>query len=253
MKPALLAAVAAVALTVSANAADDPDLLRYPAPELHPQNAGCISYACVGDDVKALDIACHSVADLYHTDKRLDDTLEEMERRERKFGCMDINGKYLRLTEIYQDTDHVCGLDDSSVKWCLISEAVQVMAPTNPSATKRACNTVQSGMQTNSVCTGDKVSLLGVACPQVTDIRDAQDRQLRMSQSGEANTDDPKANIDAYDANLAKFGCVFADGKIEIAATSIITDNQGQRYVCGVTGINSRQWCSNIEIVDKAQ
>lgn len=64
------AAVAAIALTATANADDDPDVSRYPAPELHPQTTGCVtihgkstigpslyvSRICVGDTARAQDI-----------------------------------------------------------------------------------------------------------------------------------------------------------------------------------------------------
>jgi hypothetical protein len=63
MRSLLFAALAAIALMTTANAEDDPDALRYPAPKLHPQNTGCvtihgkstigdspyISRICVGD------------------------------------------------------------------------------------------------------------------------------------------------------------------------------------------------------------
>src|ERR1700678_480929 len=38
MRGLLFAAIAAIALMASANAEDDPDVLRYPAPKLHPEN-----------------------------------------------------------------------------------------------------------------------------------------------------------------------------------------------------------------------
>ena len=112
MRGFLLATAMTIALMGTASAGD-PDLLRHPAPELHPQTTGCVtihgkatisqapyvSRICVGDSARAQDIACPSVADLYHTDKRLEDTLEDMKRRERKFGCKDIDGLRLRLIE----------------------------------------------------------------------------------------------------------------------------------------------------------
>jgi hypothetical protein len=143
MRDLLLAAVAAIALMATANAEDDPDVLRYPAPELHPQTTGCVtihgkstisewpyvSRICVGDTARAQDIACPSVADLYHTDKRLGDTLEDMRRRERKFGCKDIDGLKLRVVEVYQGSDdtygHACGVDYNHNKWCLTVEGFE--------------------------------------------------------------------------------------------------------------------------------
>jgi hypothetical protein len=63
-----------------------------------------VSRICVGDTVRAQDIACPSVADIYRADKRLDDTLEDMKRREQKFGCKDIGGLKLRVIEVYQES-----------------------------------------------------------------------------------------------------------------------------------------------------
>ena len=142
MRGLLFAAFAAVALmATAANAEDDPDILRYPAPKLHPQNTGCvtihgkstisdwpyISRICVGDTARAQDFACPSVADLFHTDKRFEDTLEDMERRQRKFGCKDIDGLKLRVIEIYQESDkgHACGVDYNHNKWCLTVEGFE--------------------------------------------------------------------------------------------------------------------------------
>jgi hypothetical protein len=126
----------------TANPDSDADVLRYPAPELHSQTKGCVtvqgkstisewpyvSRICVGDTAVALDIACHSVADLYHTDKDWEDTLEDVKSRERKFGCKDIDGVKLRIVEVYQESDadgHACGLDYNRNKWCLRVEAFE--------------------------------------------------------------------------------------------------------------------------------
>jgi hypothetical protein len=139
---AALSAVAAITLSATAYPDNDPDLLRYPAPELHPQTTGCVtvhgtgtiskwpylSRICIGDGAKAQDIACPSVADLFHTDKRFEDTLEDMERRERKFGCKDIAGLTLRVIEVYpvsDDDGFACGLDYDHNKWCLRVEAFE--------------------------------------------------------------------------------------------------------------------------------
>jgi hypothetical protein len=124
-----LAAIAAMVMT-AASAEDDPDLLRYPAPELHPEKTGCEtttegSRICVGDTAIAQDIACRSVADIYHTDKRREDKLEDVKRREQKFGCKDISGLRLRVIEIYQETGHACGVDYNHNKWCLTVEGLE--------------------------------------------------------------------------------------------------------------------------------
>ena len=149
----LLAAVTAIALTATANAKDDPDILRYPAPELHPQRTGCVtvhgkstlsewpyvSRICVGDTARAQDIACPSVADLFHTDKRREDTLEDMRRRERKFGCKDIDRLKLFVMEIYQESDtdgYACGVDYNHNRWCLRVEGFEgVTTVTTPNGT----------------------------------------------------------------------------------------------------------------------
>src|SRR3974377_1136466 len=139
MRVLLLAAVTAIALTATANAKDDPDVLRYPAPELHRQTTGCVtihgkstitfvSRICVGDTARAEDTACPSVADLFHTDKRLEDTLEDMKRRQQKFGCKDIDGLKLFVIEIYQESDtdgYACGVDYNHNKWCLTVEGFE--------------------------------------------------------------------------------------------------------------------------------
>jgi hypothetical protein len=139
MRGLSFAAVAAISLMASANAEDDPDILRYPAPKLHPQNTGCVtihgkstigdspytSRICVGDIARAQDFACPSVADLYHTDKRFEDTLEDMQRRQRKFGCKDIDGLKLRVIELYQESGHACGVDYNHNKWCLTVEGFE--------------------------------------------------------------------------------------------------------------------------------
>jgi hypothetical protein len=138
----LLAAVTAIAPTASANAEDDPDILRYPAPKLHPQTTGCVtvhgkstitdwpysSRICIGDTARAQDIGCPSVAAIFHTGKGFEDTLEDMKRRERKFGCKDIDGLKLRVIEIYQESDtdgYACGVDYNHNKWCLIVEGFE--------------------------------------------------------------------------------------------------------------------------------
>jgi hypothetical protein len=134
-----LALIANVSGVATANADNDPDVLQYPAPKLHPQTTGCvtihgkstisdwpyISRICIGDTARAQDIACPSVADLYHTDKRFEDTMEDMERRERKFGCKDIDGLKLRVIEVYQDSGHACGVDYNHNKWCLTVEGFE--------------------------------------------------------------------------------------------------------------------------------
>jgi hypothetical protein len=140
MRGLLFAAFAAVALmATAANAEDDPDLLRHPAPKLHPENTGCVtsqgkstlsdwpykSRICVDDTAIAQDIACPSVADLYHTDKRVEDTLEDVKRREQKFGCKDIDGLRLRVIEIYRESGHACGVDSNHKKWCLTVEGFE--------------------------------------------------------------------------------------------------------------------------------
>jgi hypothetical protein len=79
----------------------------------------------VGDTARAQDFACPSVADLYHTDKRLEDTLEDMKRRQRKFGCKDIDGLKLRVIEIYEESGHACGVDYNRNKWCLTVEGFE--------------------------------------------------------------------------------------------------------------------------------
>jgi hypothetical protein len=140
--PAPLGATAAITRSATAYHDNDPDLLRYPAPELHPQITGWVtvhgqgtisdwpyeSRICIGDTAKAQDIACPSVADLFHTGKRFEDTVEDMKRRERKFGCKDIAGLKLRVVEVYQESDvdgYVCGIDYNHNKWCLPVEAFQ--------------------------------------------------------------------------------------------------------------------------------
>jgi hypothetical protein len=139
MRHLLLTAITAIGLTTVANADDDPDISRYPAPKLRPQTTGCatihdkstindwpyVSHICVGDTARAQDIGCPSVADLYHTDKRLEDTLEDMKRRQRKFGCKDIDGLKLHVIEVYQGTGHACGIDNSRNRWCLTVEGFQ--------------------------------------------------------------------------------------------------------------------------------
>jgi hypothetical protein len=140
MRRSIFAALAAIALmATSANAEDDPDLLKYPAPTLHPKQTGCltmhstttitdlptVSRICVGDTAIAQDYACPSVADQYHTDKHLDDTLEDMQRRQRKFGCKDITGLKLHIVEIYQDVGNVCGVDINHNKWCITVEGLE--------------------------------------------------------------------------------------------------------------------------------
>ena len=44
MRGLLLATVAAFAIVTLANAEDDPDILSYPAPKLHPESTGCVTY-----------------------------------------------------------------------------------------------------------------------------------------------------------------------------------------------------------------
>jgi hypothetical protein len=144
MKPFtnLLAAVVALSsisvatLNAEQIPANDPDVLKYPAPKLLPRKKGCVtvhgestigrwpnvSHICVGDSAKAKDRACPSVAALFHTDKNAEDSVEDMNRRERKFGCKDIEGSMLHVVEIYQLSDndaYACGLDDNKDKWCL--------------------------------------------------------------------------------------------------------------------------------------
>jgi hypothetical protein len=77
-----LSAIAVTTLKADAGP-NDPDLLRYPAPKLHPQTKGCVtvhgtgtlskwpyvSRICIGDKAKAQDIACPSVADIFHIDE----------------------------------------------------------------------------------------------------------------------------------------------------------------------------------------
>jgi hypothetical protein len=139
MRHLLLATIMAIALAATANADDDPDISGYPAPELNPQTTGCVtihdkstlsdlpyvSRICVGETATAQDIACPSVADLYHTDKRPEDALEDVRRRERKFGCKDVDGLRLRVIEVYQETGHACGVDDNRNKWCLTVEGFE--------------------------------------------------------------------------------------------------------------------------------
>lgn len=131
--------VAAIALIVPARAVDDPDLLRYPAPKLQPKNSGCSTIhekstlgnqpltfrICIGDNVTARDYGCHSVADIYHTDKRIDDPVEDMKRRQKKFGCEDLDGLKLRVTKIYEDVGLACGIDFNRNKWCSTVEAFE--------------------------------------------------------------------------------------------------------------------------------
>lgn len=135
----LLVGVTAIALMAAASAEDDPDLLRYPAPKLQPKNSGCATIhekstlgeqpltfrICIGDKVTARDYGCPSVADIYHTDKRIDDTLEDMKRRQKKFGCEDLDGLKLRVTEIYEDVGLACGIDINHNKWCSTVEALE--------------------------------------------------------------------------------------------------------------------------------
>jgi hypothetical protein len=135
-----LAIGAAVAAAITLNGANaypvnDPDVLRYPAPKLHPQTTGCVtvhgkstlsdwpyvSKICIGDAAEALDFACPSVADIFHTDKRWEDSVEDMDRRQRKFGCKDIAGLKVRIIEVYPESDEdgfACGLDYNRNKWC---------------------------------------------------------------------------------------------------------------------------------------
>lgn len=140
---AALVAVAAIILSsTNAYPDNDPDVLRYPAPKLHPQTTGCVtvhgtgtiskwpyvSRICIGDRAKAQDIACPSVADIFHIDKRWEDTLEDKNRRERKFGCKDIVGLVLRVVEVYPESDDdgfACGLDYNRNKWCMRVEAFE--------------------------------------------------------------------------------------------------------------------------------
>jgi hypothetical protein len=59
------------------------------------------------------------------TDKRPEDALEDVRRRERKFGCKDVDGLRLRVIEVYQETGHACGVDDNRNKWCLTVEGFE--------------------------------------------------------------------------------------------------------------------------------
>jgi len=86
------------------------------------------SRICIGDTARAQDIGCPSVAAIFHTGKGFEDTLEDMKRRERKFGCKDIDGLKLRVIEIYQESDtdgYACGVDYNHNKWCLIVEGFE--------------------------------------------------------------------------------------------------------------------------------
>jgi hypothetical protein len=139
MQRTFFLALVGAALMGSSKAEDDPDLLRYPAPKLTTQTSGCATInekstigdkpltfrICIGDKATAQDYGCPSVADIYHTDKRLEDTSEDMKRRQKKFGCQDIDGLKLRVVEIYPETGHACGIDFNRNKWCLTVEGLE--------------------------------------------------------------------------------------------------------------------------------
>jgi hypothetical protein len=156
-----------------------------------------VARICVGDTAGAQDIVCPSVADLFHTDMRREDTVEDMERRQRKFGCQYVDG-LLRIVEVYQESDadgYACGVDPNHNKWCTRVEAFEgAMTVTTPD---RAGSAAQAGeLPSVGEWACATAGQRNFACKSIDDLRRFDELALSMDYEAEAKWRDEKVATD---------------------------------------------------------